>query len=338
MIILLGLQIFRVANQLMNGSTPLHPFPANSDDISKRYNELKTLDDSSDPKPSIRKYSKQKIIPKPHSYAESVKRPKYRNNYLISDSDVNSDDKNESDFDSQPNAEVKDDDNNSDDNNNNKYVADYNELEQDFNDFDTNDESDDKNEEPIEESADYNYKEEMTPECASEHTFCDYDDNYPQNWIQKSIDKQMDLLTQIMPESSETFDLVEGISKERDENYTYSENVNHMLNDDQNDDKNTDNNEIQYTNGGYICPSLVDYIQPKRAQNTEGLWKVILNLNESYRGIDVKQHIRLEECHTAMSGCWPGLQTKAFIWIFFGSQSPVPLNNSIEHAMPSRRQ
>ena len=48
--------------------------------------------------------------------------------------------------------------------------------------------------------------------------------------------------------------------------------------------------------GGYICPSLVSYVQPRRARNTDGLWKVILNLRERYKGIDYKQNVRLEQC------------------------------------------
>lgn len=48
--------------------------------------------------------------------------------------------------------------------------------------------------------------------------------------------------------------------------------------------------------GGYICPSLVTYVQPRRARNTEGLWKVILNLRERYKGQDYKQNVRLEQC------------------------------------------
>ena len=50
------------------------------------------------------------------------------------------------------------------------------------------------------------------------------------------------------------------------------------------------------SSGGYICPSLVSYVQPRRARNTDGLWKVILNLRERYKGIDYKQNVRLEQC------------------------------------------
>ena len=48
--------------------------------------------------------------------------------------------------------------------------------------------------------------------------------------------------------------------------------------------------------GGYICPSLVSYVQPRRARNTDGLWKVVLNLRERYKGVDYKQNVRLEQC------------------------------------------
>jgi len=48
--------------------------------------------------------------------------------------------------------------------------------------------------------------------------------------------------------------------------------------------------------GGYICPSLVSYVQPRRARNIDGLWKVILNLRERYKGLEYKQNVRLEQC------------------------------------------
>lgn len=48
--------------------------------------------------------------------------------------------------------------------------------------------------------------------------------------------------------------------------------------------------------GGYICPSMVSYVQPRRARNTEGLWKVVLNLRERYKGLDYRQTVRMEQC------------------------------------------
>lgn len=115
--------------------------------------------------------------------------------------------------------------------------------------------------------------------------------------MRRAVDKQMDILTQILPESTETFDLVEGISKELDENYTYIDSPDDLYDSESSEQHSySDENELSYSDGGYICPSYVNYIKPKRAQNNDGLWKVILNMNESYRGIDYNQHIRIEEC------------------------------------------
>ena len=124
--------------------------------------------------------------------------------------------------------------------------------------------------------------------------------------MRRAVDKQMDILTQILPESTDTFDLVEGITKERDENYTYIDADMDLYNADSSDRRMSYTNNpnghngpkdgLNYKDGGYICPSYVSYVRPKRAQNNDGLWKVILNLNETYRGVDYNQHIRIEEC------------------------------------------
>lgn len=121
--------------------------------------------------------------------------------------------------------------------------------------------------------------------------------------MRRAVDKQMDILTQILPESTDTFDLVEGVTKERDENYTYVDSDMDLYNSETSDrisyasaGSGVGPNRVHYGDGGYICPSYVSYVRPKRAQNNDGLWKVILNLNDTYRGVDYNQHIRIEEC------------------------------------------
>ena len=37
-----------------------------------------------------------------------------------------------------------------------------------------------------------------------------------------------------------------------------------------------------YKDGGYLCPSDIFYGRPKRAANTYGKWKVIVNLPDEY--------------------------------------------------------
>ncbi|XP_054166621.1 putative uncharacterized protein DDB_G0282133 [Oppia nitens] len=178
-----------------------------------------------------------------------------------------------------------------------------------YNDFDDseymdiNDDFEKTNEESNEDMTDKDYKEDETPDCASDHSFCFYDHNYPEKQIRSSIDRQMDILTQILPESAETFDLVDGIPKEVDENFIYSDEDNNLQNDDNSDQSLSSTDNLQQTTAGYICPSYVSYIQPMRALNNDGFWRVILNLNDSYRGIDIKQHIRIEECMYESSEC-----------------------------------
>ena len=45
----------------------------------------------------------------------------------------------------------------------------------------------------------------------------------------------------------------------------------------------------------YLCPSVTAYVQPLRAVNVEGKWRVIINKVESY-GYKFDQHVRIEEC------------------------------------------
>ena len=61
--------------------------------------------------------------------------------------------------------------------------------------------------------------------------------------------------------------------------------------------------EDYYKQGGYICPSDIFYGRPKRAINTYGKWKVIVNLPDEYyakgygKGYEkYTQTSRLEQC------------------------------------------
>ncbi|XP_057378156.1 protein spaetzle-like [Daphnia carinata] len=51
----------------------------------------------------------------------------------------------------------------------------------------------------------------------------------------------------------------------------------------------------------YLCPSETSYVQPLRAVNTKGKWRVIINKVESY-GIKYDQHARIEECEDDAAG------------------------------------
>ena len=42
--------------------------------------------------------------------------------------------------------------------------------------------------------------------------------------------------------------------------------------------------------GGYLCPSEVKYARPKRARNSKGEWKFVINMDK------YTQTIRMEKC------------------------------------------
>lgn len=57
-------------------------------------------------------------------------------------------------------------------------------------------------------------------------------------------------------------------------------------------------NREYYKKGGYLCPASVAYVRPKRARNTRGEWKIIVNLPTGYSdyGHKYTQTVRLEKC------------------------------------------
>ena len=65
-----------------------------------------------------------------------------------------------------------------------------------------------------------------------------------------------------------------------------------------------------YKKGGYLCPSDIYYGRPKRAINTYGKWKVIVNLPDEYyakgygKGYEkYTQTQRLEQCMYPSAPC-----------------------------------
>lgn len=51
----------------------------------------------------------------------------------------------------------------------------------------------------------------------------------------------------------------------------------------------------------YLCPSVTAYVQPLRAVNVGGKWRLIVNKVESY-SYKFDQHARVEECDVAAAG------------------------------------
>ena len=54
----------------------------------------------------------------------------------------------------------------------------------------------------------------------------------------------------------------------------------------------------------YLCPSATSYVQPLRAINVDGKWRVIINKVESYN-YKFDQHVRIEECDAAVETACP---------------------------------
>ncbi|XP_023322375.1 uncharacterized protein LOC111696859 [Eurytemora carolleeae] len=146
------------------------------------------------------------------------------------------------------------------------------------------------------------------PECAYSHqykinnTFCLEDDYYPIDTIKYELTRNLPLLDRVLSDVAyqSADNLVDGLTKVEEEGYTY----NHYYGDFKEQDiRDYHYSPDYYQSGGYICPSDIFYGRPKRAQNTYGEWKVIINLPEEYlaKGFGYQfsrysQTQRLEQC------------------------------------------
>lgn len=124
--------------------------------------------------------------------------------------------------------------------------------------------------------------------------------------MQYEIDQEAEMLEQIMPEGdiNQNFeDLVDGIGNKEDEKYNWRHYFTHRMDDFVSYQNTTDSNGNRikgsfglkpdyYKDGGYICPSEVTYVGIRRAKNTQGMWKIIVNLKERYKGKNYLQHVR----------------------------------------------
>nr|XP_040574366.1 LOW QUALITY PROTEIN: uncharacterized protein LOC121123311 [Lepeophtheirus salmonis] len=166
----------------------------------------------------------------------------------------------------------------------------------------------------------YKYDYYKVPDCAYSNnhyyniTFCLQDDHYPIGTIKYELEKNRGLvekfLTDITYQSADN--LVDGLSKIEEEGYTYE----HYFGNKKyqtysnNDHSGYTYSDDYYKDGGYICPSDIYYGRPKRAVNTYGHWKVIVNLlDEHYVGGYAKYHEkytqtqRLEQCIYPSAPC-----------------------------------
>lgn len=133
------------------------------------------------------------------------------------------------------------------------------------------------------------------PKCAENLTvtWCLEDEEYPSYEIKGAISqdhifakKYADIPTQSAD------DLVDTITKEQEEGFDYSFYTGASTGDSPYD--------LSHWVGpeGYICPSQVAYVMPKRAQNVAGEWRVIVNDGHYYT-----QTARVESCLFPKAAC-----------------------------------
>ncbi|CAL8148324.1 unnamed protein product [Orchesella dallaii] len=139
----------------------------------------------------------------------------------------------------------------------------------------------------------YYYDQGKIPECAHKNkyiynlTFCLDDPHYPTETIVWALKEagphSKKLLTDVTYQSADN--LVTGLTRAVEEGYTYK----HYFGASHAQNVHLDKYKPPYhgytystdyfKKGGYICPSDIYYARPKRAMNTYGKWKVIVNVD-----------------------------------------------------------
>merc|ERR1711962_344195 len=158
----------------------------------------------------------------------------------------------------------------------------------------------------------YQYDISKIPECAYTNqiyynlTFCLQDDYYPVDTIKHELERNKPLVDRILNDITyqSADNLVDGLTKAQEEGYTYQ----HYYGSSKHQVYGEDyigytHSPEYYKEGGYVCPSDIFYGRPKRAVNTYGKWKVIVNLPDEYyaqgygSGYEAyTQTQRLEQC------------------------------------------
>jgi len=158
----------------------------------------------------------------------------------------------------------------------------------------------------------YQYDISKIPECAysNKHyyniTFCLQDDYYPVDTIKHELERNKPLVDRILSDITyqSADNLVDGLTKIEEEGYNYAHYYGAGSHKSYKDDFNGYSySPDYYKEGGYLCPSDIFYGRPKRAANTYGKWKVIVNLPDEYYakgfGIGYEKYTqtqRLEQC------------------------------------------
>jgi len=119
----------------------------------------------------------------------------------------------------------------------------------------------------------YHPVEAADPECSKNTTklWCLEDNDYPSHEIIYALDQHYEAVRSLYEDVKvETNNSVDTLNKLEEETY--------------------------------LCPSETSYVQPLRATNVDGKWRIIINKVESY-GYKFDQHVRVEECLEAEKSC-----------------------------------
>ncbi|XP_027219661.2 uncharacterized protein [Penaeus vannamei] len=135
----------------------------------------------------------------------------------------------------------------------------------------------------------------VAPACAANSTlsYCLEDAEYPEYEIKAAITADHLFAKKYADVADQSADdLVDMITKDQEEAFDYSYYTGASTGDSPYDATHWAGPE------GYICPSEVVYAMPKRAQNVEGKWRVIVNDVHYY-----SQTARLETCLFPEAAC-----------------------------------
>lgn len=118
--------------------------------------------------------------------------------------------------------------------------------------------------------------------------------NYPSDIISNYLSRHKPALATMLAEvrSQSADDLVEGISADEENKYSFSHYYGNRR-----QDENSHAHRDFAQEGGFLCPSDVRYARPQLAQTSRGVWKYIINMGEH------TQTIRMERCLKPDSSC-----------------------------------
>ncbi|XP_066959734.1 neurotrophin 1-like isoform X1 [Macrobrachium rosenbergii] len=117
---------------------------------------------------------------------------------------------------------------------------------------------------------------------------------YPHEAILSSLIRDPSRSDTMMAEvrSQSADDLVDGVTSSQESKYDYQ----HYFGNRRAGTENHAHRDFAH-DGGYLCPSEVKYARPKRARNSKGRWKYIVNLDK------YSQTIRMEKCMKPGGAC-----------------------------------